>query len=736
MTKTLKPRTEATIFADLLEVATRPGYAHALAMFCFRDNVWGYAGQLSAQDLLDRHSPQQLIRSEIATLQGLMMRGTLDFSHPGPKAIQEMMDRSEELLEELHQAMMQPWFSAIEEIARSGDKSKDPFDNAASMREPIFYGGDAAYDFQYVELAGRKYRADDGWLQANKGFTIDASVQVGKYLQKHLSESLATTLRAMRHVHPDGWTMLPSFFFRVSDIIDATGLDQNIVLAVLNAFIDNDNPRNAAFTSIGDFNTASSHPILQKDDENYVIFQTYSLLEALYESPFYWMMTDKSYRGTATANRGRFTEDYTAERLTKVFGAENVLLNVKLVKGKETKGEIDVMVRYGTRIIVVQAKSKKLTIAARKGNDAAIKADFAGAVQDAYDQAKLCCDLLLDPEVSVHAGNSNEGFSPPKAVEVLLPICVVSDHYPALSFQARQYLKHDEIGVRIAPIVCDTFLIDVLCEILDTPLQLLSYLERRSNYNEQIMAGQELAILGYHLKSNLWVDPKTDMVSMHESMSVELDVAMMARRAGVPGRRVPKGILVEQKKGLIGRILGAIQHSDEPAKFDLGMMLLTLSGRTIDHLTKGMERIAREARSDKKAHDFTLAVAEASTGFTVHASYEPAIVAAPILRRHCENRKYLSRANSWFGIAIDPKTALPRASIELKGEWKKSEEMDHITAHMRPDPGPAAAPIDDKVTFESLIRPLGRNDRCWCGSGKKYKSCHLDADLRTKWQAR
>ena len=24
----------------------------------------------------------------------------------------------------------------------------------------------------------------------------------------------------------------------------------------------------------------------------------------------------------------------------------------------------------------------------------------------------------------------------------------------------------------------------------------------------------------------------------------------------------------------------------------------------------------------------------------------------------------------------------------------------------------------------------GRNDACWCGSGKKYKKCHLDIDER------
>jgi hypothetical protein len=27
-----------------------------------------------------------------------------------------------------------------------------------------------------------------------------------------------------------------------------------------------------------------------------------------------------------------------------------------------------------------------------------------------------------------------------------------------------------------------------------------------------------------------------------------------------------------------------------------------------------------------------------------------------------------------------------------------------------------------------LKTPIGRNDVCWCGSGKKYKRCHLKSD--------
>ena len=27
---------------------------------------------------------------------------------------------------------------------------------------------------------------------------------------------------------------------------------------------------------------------------------------------------------------------------------------------------------------------------------------------------------------------------------------------------------------------------------------------------------------------------------------------------------------------------------------------------------------------------------------------------------------------------------------------------------------------------------IGRNDKCWCGSGRKYKACHMSFDNRIK----
>lgn len=45
--------------------------------------------------------------------------------------------------------------------------------------------------------------------------------------------------------------------------------------------------------------------------------------------------------------------------------------------------------------------------------------------------------------------------------------------------------------------------------------------------------------------------------------------------------------------------------------------------------------------------------------------------------------------------------------------------------------------------FRNLVSPrpkerqieLGRNDACWCGSGKKYKKCHLKKDELTRVEA-
>lgn len=58
-------------------------------------------------------------------------------------------------------------------------------------------------------------------------------------------------------------------------------------------------------------------------------------------------------------HRGKFTEDFSYERLRHVFGEKNVFKNIDIKDTNSNKlGEIDVLVTFGNRLIILQAKSK------------------------------------------------------------------------------------------------------------------------------------------------------------------------------------------------------------------------------------------------------------------------------------------------------------------------------------------------------------------------------------------
>jgi hypothetical protein len=240
--------------------------------------------------------------------------------------------------------------------------------------------------------------------------------------------------------------MLPAFEFTARDAADASEVAPERVERFLDTFSCGPNERNVQFKSVGEINITNFSPIIKASGGLYVLLQHFSLLEAIYESPFYWMAQDVTYGPVASINRGRFTESFVADRLDKIFGDARVLRNVNIYKGKNRFAEADALVLYGDRAIVLQAKSKRLTIEARKGNDFHLKEDFKRAVQDAYDQILLCAGALTsnDFKFVTRSGREIKKIVKPR---LIFPVCVVSDHYPALAFQSRQFLKTNNTAV-------------------------------------------------------------------------------------------------------------------------------------------------------------------------------------------------------------------------------------------------------------------------------------------------
>ncbi len=60
---------------------------------------------MTAEDMKHMFSPEHLLRTEISTLLGLMIKADINYSLPSPAVTQQYMERTEELLEELHRTI-------------------------------------------------------------------------------------------------------------------------------------------------------------------------------------------------------------------------------------------------------------------------------------------------------------------------------------------------------------------------------------------------------------------------------------------------------------------------------------------------------------------------------------------------------------------------------------------------------------------------------------------------------
>lgn len=678
-----------------------------------------FADQLTEQDMHKLHSPERLIRTEINTLLGLMIKAPIDWTLPSLDELKRYLDETEWLLDELHRRLSAAF--SIGEVLAAIERGEavNPFESGEVLREPIFYAADSAYDFQSLDFAIRRYADDAPWLQANVGFTIDQACAVAEAIQRNMEDRLNRLREQFLSLPPDQWTMLPAFCVSVTEMAGLTGEDPTLVERVLDKFCVPVGATNAGFTDLQDFNLATAAPLLRTPKGEYISLQASALAEAIYESPFYWMLADRPYQPTQVKHRGAFTEGFVADRLKRVFGADHVLTNINIYKGKDVIAEVDVLVLWADRAIIVQAKSKRLTLEARKGNDQIIRKDFKHSVQDAYDQGLLCAECVGDPAFRfVHADGTDVVLP---AISEIFMFCVVSDHYPALSMQTRQFLKTRAVPRVRAALVTDLFLVDVMTELLPSPLHFLSYVARRARYGDRVLAAQELTVLGYHLTQNLWLDKETDCLQIGEDFTVGVDVAMAVRRRGVPGAATPKGLLTLHEGTTLSRVLHEIEARTEPAILEQGFQLLEMGSEAWGNLNSVIDRQARRSAEDGQPHNGAMPFPDGS-GFTFLCSSDDDATAAKNLTYICSRRKYAQKADRWFGLCLTPAPARLRFGVRMVDPWKQDDAMDALIADMR-----EAMPMQQvrqRLAGAIAAPKIGRNKLCPCGSGKKWKKCH------------
>ncbi len=97
----------------------------------------------------------------------------------------------------------------------------------------------------------------------------------------------------------------------------------------------------------------------------------------------------------------------------------------------------------------------------------------------------------------------------------------------------------------------------------------------------------------------------------------------------------------------------------------------------------------------------------------------------------------------WQNLSHEHRLTDEEKALLLEEERRKAEERARaatVKANRLGDGKPgkgggAAGPAPKPVTFRRQGPKLGRNDPCHCGSGKKYKNCHMKTDLEGAQEA-
>ena len=703
----MSSRTREEITTEIRELTKEPGFPYTFA-FLVRRYLF-----FDQREVADMNWRERLTSKELAFVGGLLVSHDFSLAHPTESALLTQSKRIEQLLSKLHDAHS----AQLQTVATLSEKDRVQPDviaqhlgtairSGSSVAESVFYGSDGAYDFQYLRFARRKYAGDYAWFRQKIGFDPDFSESMTRFLMQ-LVEVKANSMTPPESHGQICDIRLDTFCVRLEDLKD---FDPSRARAFLDRFSVKPGSVNANLELPGQFNELDARPIIRLPDGRYWIVETFLLAESIYLSPFYWMKDDPAYADSAFQNRGESTAELASELLRPVFGDQRVFRDVKIASAKgHTLTDADVLVTFGNKVLVVQAKSKKLTALARAGDDEQIRKDFKAAVQDAYEQGIVCRKAILDKQSRLIDSSGNE-ITLNEAINDVYLICLTSDPYPAIAHQLKLFLSKSLDDPY--PVTISLFDLDVIAFYLKDPFDFLYYIRQRVALSDRIEAENEMVLLAFHLNKKLWPQHGFDAEYIAPSWAQLIDAHFPIVKGEQQHGTATDKLHCKWKNPRFERLLTQVKSSKNPGLTDAVFFLCDIAGDTADALIDWMHQVQREAQRDGQNHSFSTVLSGKKSGI----SYICQTSDPELLLQHATafamSKKYQTKSTVWLGLG-----AMLGSSNEIDvvlfndDEWVEDPELEWMSRGLQP--GIAINPHKN----------LGRNDPCHCGSGLKYKKC-------------
>lgn len=693
------------IIMEIKKIVRTRGFIYALCMIIFEDF------HFNLEEIGEVDIESRLSEKEVALLLGFLIQDKIDFSKPEtPQELILLKKEIYEVMKKLHESFIVVYPKKLQKSLEKEwedfrKEQKEFFGKGDMLIEPIFYSGTGAYDFQYLEFLEQKYKYDRSWLM-KRNFDIENVKEIIKQIKKVLQEKAQKVhLYNLRERLPqifediekkyingipkeDIEELLPiielyqyaelfynnendpefkaikqnedrweSFYQGLIDLFTIKKTDfkkaLKIDLFLKNFSIVAQKNLNNQFESIGSFNQFNAKPIIQLDGERFFVPSSFALAEAVYESPFYWMLKeDENYRNISSQNRGKVGEEMVYNLLLPIFGKDKIFKAIKIrtLKGKDDT-DVDVLCVLWSKALCIQVKSKKLTELSRSGDDNQLQKDFKAAIQDAYDQGILSRKKILEKTAKFYDQNNQE-IRLSEAIEEVYIMGVTTENYPSLTLQS--YIMLDKKDKDPFPIFLTIFDLDLICYYLRDPYDFLYYIKQRTDFMDYFKADEELIFLGYHLSQKLSKIPEVDRFYIDRKFGQIIDRNYYPIKMGLRVSDQWDFIKNRWRNEKFEQLCNELKAFNQPKITDIIFHLLDFSGSARKNIVDLIIQTKQKTLWDNKSHNFSVPPDD---------RYEPRIWLTYIsinsnninqVKKELVNlsiaRKYKSKGDIWIGF--------------------------------------------------------------------------------------
>ncbi len=418
-------------------------------------------------------------------------------------------------------------------------------------------------------------------------------------------------------------------------------------------------------------------------------------------------------------------ENEVSSYLLRIFPQGNVFLNLTYPDPDNPGGEteLDGAVLWGPFLILVEIKGTQFSESARHGNPSKLRKDFKKSIGDAFDQTIRANRYISSksPVVFREKGTTRQLVVKNEDIRRIYPVSVTLHHFGGMATQLSMVSRLGLFKEGTYPWSLSLSDLDIVTRFSGSPDVFLHYAQRRielQESQEQIL-GDELDVFGQYLDdrlhpSNIWGrEPEKGITKrlFHFGGGSERFDEWYQAQSGLI-EKAPD-IRLDVPPLFLEILLELRRLNDDGARW-IAFALLGLSNAAVSGLVEAVENVKKNRVGDGRVGRATFVEGDLVVSILGGVDIPESELRKQVISR-CTKEKYRLKKYSSIalGMRVDDILKPFAFACWLEGPWEENAELQEAIDKERPKllPGTALP---------------GRNDRCPCGSRKKFKKCCIN----------